>query len=108
MQTKNALIKLYHQIDEANDDAINKHSAARGLRTEITRAAIARKFDELPEMVTAYEIAINDSEMAKKRVANLIEKRNEWGYSSSDLYYYATGNKSYQFGGGEVPVRPAK
>jgi len=108
MQTKTNLVKLYHQIDAANDDAINKHSAARQLRTEITLAAIARKFDELPEMVTAYEIAINDSEMAKKRVANLIAKRNEWGYRSIDLYYYATGNKSYQFSGREVSVRPAK
>ena len=107
MKTKSQLIALHNQIENARDEIKVTRKNAESTKRSITDAAIAKKYDQLPALVADYETAITEYEMAQKRQKNLLAKRNEWGYSSTDLYYYATGARAEYFGGGLVAIKPA-
>ena len=57
MKTKIQLTNLYHQLEDAKKDRMELRKRVKELFEEISKAAIARKFDEVPPLVDAYDLA---------------------------------------------------
>lgn len=105
---KTELARIYTAIRELEAEKKELVVSVREDKAAIIEAALEQDFRTIYELVADIESKKAEIQKLSGAINNRLAKLKESGYSFTDARFYATGSQPEYFGGGLVPIKPAK